>query len=128
MNNQDFINRFNLARNQIRTQLGIIERAFAAEGWDITGIQAWWDIVLDDFLSQLETRVRTFTNDAIAAAFAPYNTQRGQQLRTYNTVRTTLTAWQNMVDNNGQGLTLDGQFFVNPQQPPPPPGDGGLRI
>ena len=119
MNNQDFINRFNLARNQVRTQLGIIENAFAGQGWDITGIQAWWDVALDDFMLQLQTRVQTFTNQAIAAAFAPYNTQRGRLLTTYNQVRTTLNAWQNMVDNNGQGLTLDAQYFVNPQQPGP---------
>ena len=121
MNNPDFIARFNLARNQVRTQFGIIERAFAAQGWHTDGIQECWDVVLNDFMLQLETRVQVFTSEAIAEAFNPYNTATGPRLTTYNQVRTTLLAWQRMLDNGSQGLTLNFQYFVNPQ---PPPGSG----
>jgi chitinase len=75
MNDQDFISRLTLARNQVRTQLGYIETEFANEGIPVTGLQEWWDIALDDFMVQLQTRVRTFTDATITAAFVPFNIQ-----------------------------------------------------
>ena len=49
MNTQEFITRWNQARNQVRTQLGYIQREFAANGWPIGTATEWWDIVLGSF-------------------------------------------------------------------------------
>lgn len=117
MNDAEFIRRFNIARRQIRTQLGLIETAYANETpFPMTGLQAWWDVALDDFMVQLQTRVRTFTNAAIAAAYAPFNTNRGSLLNIYGQVRTTLRDFQDRVDQ-GRGLTFDAQYFVTRQPP-----------
>ncbi|KAG9571281.1 glycoside hydrolase family 18 protein, partial [Aureobasidium melanogenum] len=116
MNDQDFISRFTLARNQVRTQLGYIETEFANEGIPVTGLQEWWDIALDDFMVQLQTRVRTFTDAAITAAFAPFNTQTAPNLGIYNQVITTLNNYNTRLQN-GQGMTFDAQYFVNIQPP-----------
>ncbi|KAK3679996.1 hypothetical protein LTR78_000373 [Recurvomyces mirabilis] len=117
MNDQNFINHFNIARNQIRAQLGYIETAFANQGWPVTGLQEWWDVVLDDFMAQLQTRVRTFTDQAITAAFAPFNSQRGQNLNIAPAIRATLRDYLTRLQN-GQGMTFDAQYFVNIHPPP----------
>lgn len=49
MNTQEFITRYNLARNQVRTQLGYIQTEFARNGWPIPRITEWWDLVLGSF-------------------------------------------------------------------------------
>ena len=46
MNTNQFVTNYNLARNQVRTQIGYIETEFANENTPITGAQAWWDVVL----------------------------------------------------------------------------------
>ena len=46
MNTNEFVTNYNLARNQVRTQIGYIETVFANEGHPIDGAQEWWDIVL----------------------------------------------------------------------------------
>lgn len=46
MNTQEFIYRYNLARDQVRTQLGYIQTEFAANGWPIPTATQWWDLVL----------------------------------------------------------------------------------
>ena len=117
MNDNDFINRFNTARTQIRTQLGYIETAFANNNIPVTGLQQWWDIALDDFMVQLQTRVRTFTDQAITAAFAPFNTQRGQNLNIAPGVRNTLRDYLTRLQT-GQGMTFSWRYFLT--RPPPP--------
>lgn len=116
MNEQDFITRFTTVRNQIRTQLGYIETAFRNEADPVDGLQEWWDITLDDFMVQLQTRVRTFTDQAITAAFAAFNTNNGPNLNIYNQVTTTLRDYLTRLQN-GQGMTFDAQYFVNIQPP-----------
>ena len=149
MNDQSFIDRFILVRNQVRTQLGYIEAEFLAAGHPVTGrfgkeneagpqkkkdffphsprnpghlltycqgITQWWDVVLDDFMDQLEERVRTFTSTAVAAAFAPFDTQAGRRLAIYQQVYNTLVNYENMRDN-GQGLTLSPRYFLAPRPP-----------
>jgi hypothetical protein len=80
------------------------------------GITQWWDVVLDDFMDQLEERVRTFTSTAVAAAFAPFDTQAGRRLAIYQQVYNTLVNYENMRDN-GQGLTLSPRYFLAPRPP-----------
>ena len=46
MTTNEFVTNYNLARNQVRTQIGYIETEFANAGRPITGAQAWWDVVL----------------------------------------------------------------------------------
>lgn len=124
MNHPDFIVRFNLARTTVREQLSVVEDAWAGQGWHITGITEWWDVFLDDYMDQLQTRVRVFTDDATVTAFAQFNTAHGQQLTQYQRVRTTLVAWQAM-ELSGQGLTFDPQYFLLPRQPDDGNGGGG---
>ena len=46
MNTRQFITRYNLARNQVRTQLGYIQTEFAANNWPIPTATEWWDLIL----------------------------------------------------------------------------------
>ena len=46
MNTNKFVMNYNLARNQVRLQIGYVEAAFANVNKPITGAQAWWDVVL----------------------------------------------------------------------------------
>ena len=54
MNTQEFIIRWNQARNQVRQQLGYIETEFHIEGSPIDDATQWWDIVLGSFRPQSE--------------------------------------------------------------------------
>ena len=126
MNERDFVTRFNAVRDQAFTQLGYIEQDFATIAPEIVGrLQAWWPIFLDDYLSQIETWARSWANQAIAYAFAPYNNAHnaGRNLATYQQVRNTLNQWQDLLDGDNNPLRFPPYYGSQPQ--PPPPGGGG---
>lgn len=117
MNHPEFIHRFNLARDQVRTQLGYIEEDFRNAGHPVDHIQEWWDVVLDDYMDQLQTTIQNFQDRAITAAFAPFNNNQARNLQNYNHITNTLFAWLNMA-RLGQGLRFDARYFVRRQPPP----------
>ncbi|MCJ1456786.1 hypothetical protein MMC28_007151 [Mycoblastus sanguinarius] len=130
MNTQEFITRWNQARNQVRTQLGYIQREFAANGRPIGTATQWWDIVLDDHLRRMEEYMINWMDDAIDDAFAAYlqanaRLPGGQTLNTWPSVRNTLDQWRQMMNNNGQGLRFNQALYSAFIPLPQPPGGGG---
>ncbi|KAI7205542.1 hypothetical protein KC324_g233 [Hortaea werneckii] len=109
MNNPDFARRLNLVRNQVRTQLGYIENAFAQHGTPVTGLQAWWDIFLPDYFLQIEQWAQNWTEDAILDAFRVLDRP---QLRNNNqqvvAAIATLRAWLDRVDVD---IVFDRGFY-----------------
>ncbi|MCJ1474244.1 hypothetical protein MMC13_002902 [Lambiella insularis] len=130
MNIQEFITRWIQARNQVQTQLGYIQREFAANGWPIGTATQWWDIVLDDHLRRMEEYMINWMDDAIVDAFAAYlqanaRLPGGQTLNTWPSVRNTLDQWRQMMNNNGQGLRFNQVLYSASIPLPQPPGGGG---
>jgi len=145
MNNRDFANNFNAVRTQVRTQLGIIESAFASNGSPVTGLQAWWfvksyaysirrrrltmpyvvprDVFLDDFLSQVQQWAQDWTSDAIAEASRPFTTAQGRILPNAEQVMNTLLQWENQIST----ITFGNYYLgsLGTMQLPQPPGGGG---
>ena len=74
MQTQEFITRFNQARDQVRHQLGNIETEFARSqvnggfGAPLPGLQDWWDVVLGESLlfppSELSLTAQQMTTSA----------------------------------------------------------------
>lgn len=96
--------------------LATSRRNFPTRDIPVTGLQEWWDIALDDFMVQLQTRVRTFTDAAITAAFAPFDIQTAPNLGIYNQMINTLNNYNTRLQN-GQGMTFYAQYFVNIHPP-----------
>ncbi|KAI1774392.1 hypothetical protein F4818DRAFT_442540 [Hypoxylon cercidicola] len=109
--------RFNMVRQQIRTQLGYIEQDVPGG----TGLVAWWDLFSRDYFALVSQRAREWARDVIEAAAGPYVEARdaGRNLATYEQV---LGALEEMLTTAGD-LNLPGDNTMpNPQ---PPDGSGG---
>ncbi|KAI9747244.1 MAG: hypothetical protein M4579_007499 [Chaenotheca gracillima] len=131
MNTREFITNYNLARDQVRTQLGFIETEFANAGFPIPGAQEWWDVVLDDHMRRMEDFMIDWVAETIDIAEDAYMTANGNlpgggTLSTWASLRATLNQWRAMViTNGGQGLRFARALYSATFQPPQPPGGSG---
>lgn len=119
MNTGQFATRFNAVRDQVRRQLGYVETA-----WGVGGLQTWWDIFTMDYFAQIEDWAASWTTQAVAAAFAPYNAahNRGQNLATYQRALNTLQQWETQASAR-TGLRFPPYGGYGPL--PGAPGNGG---
>lgn len=117
MNTNDFAIRLNAVIDQVRQQLGYIE----ADA-NIPRLTAWWDVFIEDFLSQVEEFAQNWADDAINAAGAPYISARnsGRNLRTYQSVVNTLNQWLPLLQRRLRFPPRTGRT-TNPQPPGSPP-------
>lgn len=94
MNTNDFAIRLNAVIDQVRLQLGYIERDAG-----IPRLAAWWDLFIEDFLTQVEQFAQNWAEDAINAAGAPFVSAHnsGRNLQTYQQVYNTLNQWLGLI-------------------------------
>jgi chitinase len=92
----DYINtaagtaRWNLVRQQVFTQFGLIESVFG-----VTNLQAWWLLFSADWFVGLQERAQVWADQAITAAATPYYREaaKGRQLATYQGVVGAVQYW-----------------------------------
>lgn len=97
LNRPSFVQRFQFVIEDVNTQLGYIEQ--------VTGqpyLRNWWRAFINDFLYQIALWARTWADDAINIAGAPFveASNNGRRLTQYNTVINALRALQARIDND----------------------------
>ncbi len=108
--------RWNQVRQQIRLQLGYIERDVG-----VPNLVAWWDLFTNDYFALVERRAQHWARDAINAAAAPFVQahNNGRNLQIYGQVVGALEEMLRQITR----MTLPPDTSM--QNPQPPGGSGG---
>ncbi|THX54883.1 glycoside hydrolase [Aureobasidium pullulans] len=100
INAPDATERWNLVRQQVFTQFGMIEGVFG-----VPNLQAWWLLFSADWFIGVQEKAQVWADQAITAAASPYIEAHGNgvHLSTYQGVITTVQYW---LDNYVDTMTL----------------------